>query len=346
MTTHLGRFRVLGLQLSILLACFPALVQADDSLDALNVIQISDTHICNLNSYHPLFVESRRHYGNSVPALRTFLETVPRNLDADAVVITGDLIDYFEAETSDGEMLATQIEQFYPLYESSPVPLFLTLGNHDIASYWIREEDASKADFQLNAVQARAVWIRNFHCFQQGTYYSRDYVIGTRRFHFLFLDNGYSLDGEGEILDKPQLDWLNHQVGETGDDPVVLFLHKYLPVGDKNGDGVFFGKAALDWPDERSCEKGFLRTLNEGRNIIAMFVGHGHKNVIERIDFPSAHGVIQSQTSAFPRDKNNWRLLQFKEDEIIISLPGSTQTELTISLQTESNEQGKDETTE
>ena len=114
--------------------------------------------------------------------------------------------------------------------------------------------------------------------------------------------------------------------GDLGEDPVVLFLHKYLPVGDKNGDGIAFGKAELSWPDEASCGNGLLRMLNERQNIVAMFVGHGHKNVIEVIEFPSGHQVIQS-------DPGNWRLLEFGEREIVISFSGSTQAEFRIPLQ-------------
>jgi len=337
-------YRVPSWLLSLLLVFFLTSAQASDPPDRLQIIQITDTHVCNLKSYHPVFVTARQHFGNGVPALRTFLQTVPRELQADAVVITGDLIDYFEAETEGGETLATQIEQFYPLYDLSPVPLLLTLGNHDVASYWISDEDESIGNFQLNSVKARAVWIRNFHCFQQGTYYSRDYEVGTTKFRLIFLDNGYSLDPGGQILDRPQLDWLNHKVSEAGDDPVVLFCHKYLPVGDKNGDGVFFRKQALEWPDAQDCETGLLRTLNEKPNIKAIFVGHGHKNVIETIEFPRGHKVVQSEVGAFAYDSNNWRLLQFKEDSIAISLSGSTETELSISLQTRPIEGGSAET--
>ncbi len=332
MTIQTARWRLRWFSLAVLLTGSLALAKTENSQAVLNVIQISDTHICNLNGYHPLFVKSRGHYGNGVPALRSFLKTVPTDLDADFVVITGDLIDYYDAETSGGAMLATQIEQFYPIYHFSPVPIFLTLGNHDIASYWIREEDGSKVDFQLSAVEARAVWIRNFQCFQLGTYYSRDVLVGTRRFRLLFLDNGYTLSNAEAILDNPQLDWLSHQVIEAENDLVVLFLHKYLPVGDKNRDAMFFGKAALDWPREKSCEKGFLRLLNEKRNIVAMFVGHGHKNVVETIELPSGHKVVQTETGAFARDPNNWRLLRFRENEIVISRPGKTDSELRISL--------------
>lgn len=297
-----GRHRLAGFQLLVLIAFVLVPALAGQAPGALKVIQISDTHICNLEGYHAQFAESRQHYGSGAAPLRNFLETVPRNLGADAVVITGDLVDYYDAETSDGQMLAAQIEQFYPLYDSSPVPVLLALGNHDIASYWIREADGSKEETQVKAVKARAAWIRNYSCFQQGTYYSRDYRVAGKRFRFLFLDNGYSLKSEGAILDKTQLDWLNYQVSEAGDDPVILFSHKYLPVGDKNGDGVAFGKADTSWPDEASCRNGLLKTLNERHNIVAMFVGHGHKNVIEVIEFPSGHQVVQSETGAFARD--------------------------------------------
>jgi 3',5'-cyclic AMP phosphodiesterase CpdA len=298
--------------------------------DTLTVVQLTDIHICNLNAYHPEFVNLRQHYGNGAAPLTDFIEYKLWQLGADAIIITGDLIDYFNAETSDGNMLETQIEQFVPLYSSSVVPMFLTLGNHDITTYWINDS-LELEQSQLDAYRARAAWIRNVSCFQEGTYYSRSFQINETTYRFLFLDNGYSL-GNGSYLDKTQLDWLDGQVKQFADDPIIIFMHKYLPVADINEDSVFFTNNETITLDEQTCSQGLLKTLNENPNIKAIFCGHGHKNVGEWLTFPSGHKILQTETAGFANDRNHWRMLKFTGDQIIIDSTGTMGREYVIEI--------------
>ena len=80
--------------------------------------------------------------------------------------------DYFEAETEKGPWLSTQIEQFSSILNQCSVPIFPTLGNHDISSYWIENSEGYES-FQIYASRARAAWIRNVSSFRNGTYYLR-----------------------------------------------------------------------------------------------------------------------------------------------------------------------------
>ncbi len=66
------------------------------------------------------------------------------------MVHISDIIDYFEAETSIGAMLGTQIEQFYILYDQCPVSLYMILGNHDISRYRIAEDDSTIITSQID----------------------------------------------------------------------------------------------------------------------------------------------------------------------------------------------------
>jgi 3',5'-cyclic AMP phosphodiesterase CpdA len=311
------------------LIAFPQINYAQD-VEVLKILQLTDVHICNLTGYHPAFVFSRQHYGSGVEPLTKFLRTQPEKLDIDAVIITGDLIDYFEAETEKGPLLSTQIEQFVPIYNQCVVPIFLTLGNHDITSYWI-EDAEEKESFQISAHQARAVWVRNISCFQNGTYYSRKFLIGETKYYFIFLDNGYNLDN-GAFIDKPQLDWLNFQVKAAGSDPVVIFMHKYIPVADLDGDGNAFNTKSPISINEEACSKGFLETLNENKNIKALFVGHGHNNVSEIIHFPSGNKILQSETGAFAQDPHNWRRIDFFESKISVYASGEEKIELELNI--------------
>ena len=119
----------------ILFFSMPVAVNAEGNTDTVAFIHITDSHICNLANYHPSFAEKRRHYGEGIKSLMNFFRTVPKMSQSDFVVITGDLIDYYEAETVTGDMLGTQIEQFVKCLDVSTVPVYMTLGNHDIASY-------------------------------------------------------------------------------------------------------------------------------------------------------------------------------------------------------------------
>ncbi len=268
-----------------------------------------------------------------IDSLERFFDSIPRQAKADAVVITGDVLDMFEGETKSHQLLANQIEQFRSLYDKCPVPLYLTLGNHDLTKYIVRDIDSSVVESQTSAERARASWIRNIPCFHDGTYYTKVFQVGKANYHFVFLDNGYSLHDGGRVIDKVQLDWLQEQVANAGSEPIILFFHIYFSVGDINGDGIFFKEnGSTHWPSEKQCSEGFLKILNDKRNIKAMVVGHGHSNVFEGIHFPGGHTIYQIETGSVTEGSMNWRLFQCTENGIVVSRPGSRKTELTIDL--------------
>jgi 3',5'-cyclic AMP phosphodiesterase CpdA len=304
--------------------------EAAGQTDTLKIIQLSDVHICNLSGYHPAFVQLRQHYGKGAVPLAGFLAEKPRQLGADAVIITGDLVDFYEAETENDTLLDTQIEQFAQIYYGSLIPVYLTLGNHDITSYWI-DDSSKKESYQLNAEQARAAWIRNISCFRRGTYYLRSFPSGKTTYRCIFLDNGYSL-GNGMYLDKAQLDWLEGKLIQYGNDPVLIFMHKYLPVSDLNADGVSFtSKPGLDFTSE-SLSSGLLRLLNENANIKTIFCGHGHRDVSEWLTWPAGHKILQVETAGFAGNHDAWRLIKLTEKTIIICATGTEQEEYNINI--------------
>ena len=122
--------------------------------------------------------------------LNMFLESAKAKLNADLIVITGDLIDIYEGETPYGSLLADQIDYFKMIVQKSPTPLLLTLGNHDITTYYSGLNPAQD-DHQFHAQRARADWITNLSCFRQGTYYSRPVRVGNTTYRFIFGDNSY-----------------------------------------------------------------------------------------------------------------------------------------------------------
>lgn len=309
--------------------------------DTLNILHTSDCHlIFNFMEVSPVIAKIRKFnhndfdtlikYDNHNDSLKLFFQTVPAKTNANAVIITGDLVEFFESENTNKGLLGGQVKQFGQAVNECPVPLFLTLGNHDITRYTVIDQDSIYiATSQVVAGEARAAWIRNIPCFYNGTYYEKILPVGKTKYHFIFLDNGY----EPKKFDQLQCDWLNERVANAGDDPVVLFFHIYFPIGDINNDGIFFKKGGpVNWREAKQCSEGFLKILNGHKNIKAMFVGHGHSNLFEKIHFPGGNDIYQIETGSVYNGLDNWRLLRFTENTIIVCKNGSKNVEIKITL--------------
>lgn len=325
------------IQLFILLAlpCFFAAtargIQPLDEPDTLTLIQISDPHICNLNGYHSSFVQMRQHYGNNIEPFKIFLQSVPKENNVDCLIITGDNIDYYEAESEQGWMLDTQIEQFAHLLNRSDIPIYLTLGNHDIASYWINSDSVfSKGVHQLNSASARAAWIRNISCFKNNTYYSRVFKVDTTAFRLIFLDNGYYAAEESTesslpfIIEQSQLEWLDNQLKTSTSDVEILFMHIPLPHGKfLESQSIFSSSTRFN---------NLLSVLEKNSSTRLIFAGHEHINAINHYIFPNGNKLTQIITDAFGRDQDNWRMIKITNEDVIIYFPGSYKIEYVIPL--------------
>ena len=292
--------------------------------DTLTFILITDTHICNLTGYNPLFVQSRQYSSKNIEPLIHFLKYVPINCKADFVVCTGDNIDYYEAETAEGEMLDTQVEQYIHLLDSSDVPVYLTLGNHDIST--------DKGN-QLHAERARATWIRNAPCFSDGTYYSQVFQIDTTTFRLIFLDNAYyfidhpQLDWQF-IIDQSQLDWLDDQLKTSNSDIEIIFMHFPLPYGKSYDDSILTEPLKIYSSKTKFYNLSSILEKNSSTSII--FAGHMHINMINNYILSNRNKLTQVMTGAFGNDSNNWRKIQLTADKVIISDPGNSKVELLI----------------
>lgn len=300
--------------------------------DTLTILHLSDTHVSYWAGCHPLLEELQREKTMDSRSLADWFSSIPRETGADLVVHTGDMIHFYEAASSEGPILATQIEQFASLLSDCPVPFYAVLGNHDIRSYWVDEAANTAPCFQLNQQPARAAWIRNLACFHDGFYSRRTYRIGETRYHLIFLDNAYDL-ADRASLDQAQLEWLEHELAQTRREPVLLFMHKYLPALDYNRDGIAFSAAAASGLTDSTCASGFLRLLNAHPNIRLLLVGHGHSCKSEWLPFPGGHVILQMSTGAFVKDANNWRIVKCRDHEILIHAPGSHRIEMKIALE-------------
>lgn len=333
---------------TILIFLFSDNTQAQIKSDTVSFLHISDIHYCNLNNYHPTFVKERLHYGNVNGSLVNFLNTVPKEMNVDFVVATGDITDYYEASSITGEMLDTQIEQFANLVNNtyiSNVPLYMTLGNHDIASYNVIN-DSSYNSSQLNAVQARAAWVRNFNCFRNGTYYSKTVEVDSKNYRLIFLDNGYRPRKKGDsgnsfVIDRFQLDWLEGQLNMSEDDTEIIFMH--MPLFEIPGKDIESSKKEYHLSskelfainheiDITQYNSKFYNLLDERSSARLIISGHLHGSTVHNVKFSDNYSLTQVMTGAFARDSQNWRLIQLTDKNIIIYFPGEKQIQYTIPL--------------
>ena len=280
--------------------------------DTLSFLHISDTHLMfHLDSYHPGTALLRAHFAKGVEPFRNFLQTVPAATNSKMVVITGDMLDLYETDTPNGDMLAFQLQQYARIPEVSQIPVFCTLGNHDITTYgWKDERWYWNMD---NAGKARAEWIRNVPCFTNGTWYSHVYNVGQTGYRLIILDNSYAEGSERPYCGEEQLQWLKVQLQQSPEEAKIVFMH--IPFS-RDFNPHLTRNALYDLLAQYPCVKLLL-------------VGHNHENVINRYD---GAGFVQVQTGAFGYDVTNWRLIKLTADNIIVSTAGTKQQELIIPI--------------
>lgn len=304
-------------------ATFQAAAAADRA-DAFTILHLTDTHLCRLDGYDARLVRKREHFGHGYEPFRQLLNTVPARVVADAIVITGDMIDFHEGEAADGTLRAGQIEPLAALLQPVKVPLWMALGNHDIQTHVSSPDQVTRnggrAASNPRAQKARAAWIRQCDCFHEGTYYAREVQVGRTRWTLCFLDNAYQVTGgpaRSTYWDLPQLEWLDNELARSPGHKAILFFH--IPLGpDPSMDGA-------DGP------RGIYGVLDRHPCVVAAFCGHGHKNLVfDRISLPAGHAITQVETAAFGYDRNAWRTITLGEDAVTVSEPGGTGTELVI----------------
>jgi len=290
--------------------------------DTISFIHITDLHVIfDQSKYYPDLLEYRKSktYDQGETRLRQFFETVPQKTGCDMVIATGDLVDFFEGEATDSSMLHIQAKNFSQLLSDYQIPVYLTTGNHDLFSFsWKNNKFRHN---QNSAGCARADWIRNVPCFNNGTYYSKNFRAGQTTYKFIFLDDSFyqfhpNDTSEIPYIDKPQFYWLKNQLNESANDYEVIFMH--IPITDN------------DIRQEKLNE--LYSALAESPSVKLIFAGHEHRNIVK--DLPSSGGekIVQVQTGALVLNSSNWRLARLTENKIMVSAPGTTENELTFPL--------------
>jgi 3',5'-cyclic AMP phosphodiesterase CpdA len=311
----------------------PATAACTAEQDTLTFIHLTDIHVCNLAGYHPFFTAKRQHFGDNIRTFPVFLDSVSDKRNSDFIVITGDNIDFYEAENEKSEMLDTQIEQYSHLLDHSEIPVYLTLGNHDITSYIVNPDPAVRWS-QLDAERARAAWIRNIPCFKEGTYYSHDYKIDTVTFRLIFLDNSYYASEEVSdgvlpfIIDQYQLRWLDDQMKASPSDVEIIFMHEPLPYLTSSGNKTL--AEPLSGYSSKTKAYNLISVLEKNSSARLIFAGHKHINSINKYTLSDGDNLTQVMTAAFGYDTASWRIIKITKDNILISFPGSSKTEYAV----------------
>ena len=279
---------------------------------AIDFIHLSDTHVIEKTDIRPdTLPKDIEQKQTSGARLARFLSDVPRRQHIQFFADSGDAVDGYAFRGNAGDMIRGQIQHFRAIVSKSPVPFYVTLGNHDLTQY-LPIAGKTYGD-QSTAGEARAAWVRTIPEFSKGTYYSVEKVAGETRYLFLFLDNGFyggPLDGSKltdrsprvQHLDYEQLYWLQGQLQSHPADVPVLVMH--IPLTD----------------DEMSHQiEGVLRTGTKSPLVLAL-VGHLHvSSAIDDIPLRDGQSLIQVHTTAFFMDSNNWRRIRMTKDCIWIS---------------------------
>lgn len=289
--------------------------------DTLSFLHITDLHLLfNLENYEQDIVHHReytRNYKEGNNIFRQFMETIPDRTGSDMIIATGDVVDFYDATTRDGNKLAYQIELFARMMDDFYHPVYLTLGNHDIFSYdWGNDRVIPN---QLQTGRARATWIRNFDCFREGTYYSRVYEVGGTTYRLIFLDNGFYQfkKNEGVVnpyIDKPQLHWLQAELAASDDDVEIILMH------------IPFTETSI-LPESNNELYQALTSVSSVRLVLA---GHHHRGKMLNLPLSDGKEIIQLETGALVSGIDKWRHVRLTGENIIVSSMGTTESELII----------------
>lgn len=314
-TIRLGRTR----WLSALFALLAAAAAAQTRAPVVEFLHLTDTHVTDLSAVAAPIAKARAHFGATGEALAKFLAGGERPAGGEFILITGDLIDGYTFVAGDGRRVSGQIEAFQRATRASPVPLFVLLGNHDLAHYGLSAAQKPAAD-QSVAGEARAAWSAAVPALRGGTYYMFERQAGAARYVFVMLDNAYSAGGSddkgGFRMAHEQLFWLRRQAEAQRGATLIVGLH--VPLGsDAQSEAI---KAAL-------ADTG---------NVALVLAGHVHQNGIDEIAL-GASPAVQVRTHAFGYGVNHWRRVRLHPDRIEVYATGShDKVEKTILLRRQS----------
>lgn len=275
----------------LLLPC-AALAAAGPQVD---FVHMSDTHVAEYRKISPAFAPALGAKNGSAEHLERALEHLG---SPDFVLITGDLVDGYSYEAPGGGPVSGHIELFGRLISRSPVPVFPTLGNHDLSQY--RPGGDKPVTDQSIAGAARAAWRKAVPQFQRGVYYSFRKEAGNTGYLFLVLDDGEARGRDAAYAAK-QLEWVKREIEAHPGDTVILAMHIPLPMAP--------------------IADGLKAIIAGAPNVALVIAGHRHQDALEQIDV-GPRKIAQVLTAALFLSAENCRRFRLKEDGIEVSETG------------------------
>ena len=278
---------------------------AQQKAPPVDFIHVTDTHVLDLKRAAAPLVKAREHFADGERRLAALLSGAGRPSAAFAL-ITGDLTDAFSYTSADRGVVRGQVDAFRRATAKSPIPLYLTLGNHDIQHYGVAPDGVKTVADQSLAGAARASWIRAAECFRDGAYYEFVKQAGRTRYVFLMLDNGYAAAGSSErptvAMAHEQLYWLRTRAQANAGAVLILAMH--IPLGTD------------------ATSTAIRQAVAAAPNVALVLAGHNHRDQIEDLDL-GASRAVQVRTAALGYGAQNWRRVRLLEDAIEIYATGS-----------------------
>ena len=282
------------------LVALPVALLAWQQKPAQEFVHLSDLHVTDLRQVAMTIRASRMGNEGSSARLAALLQRWREGPRPEFAVVTGDLIDSYSYDNDAGEAVYGQMDALRPLYESSPTPLFLLLGNHDVQRYRVLPGKTAPVGDQSVSGDARAAWRKQFGCFRDGTYYAFTRKAGRRVYRFLMLDNGESAARNPEFVGQ-QAEWLQRQLREHDGDSVIVAMH--VPLQDEG------------------CSTWIRSALARAGNVALVLAGHRHTDGLEEVVL-AEHRVLQVRTAGFTVNSANQRRIRLLEDQIEIYQTG------------------------
>lgn len=245
---------------------------------------ITDSHYADIDN------RQTRHYRESIAKVREAVDCF-NDADLDFIIELGDLKDMAPGgNPAETISFLKQIEKELQKYKG---PVYHVLGNHDM-------DCLSKEEFLAE--------VRNYGKADGRSYYGFT-VKGIR---FIVLDANYNEDMSDYCrgnfkwtsawIPKEQLDWLETELRDNQNRPVVVFIHQMLDSFTDVTPKVFVRNA--DQVRER---------LEKHQKVLAVFQGHhhpGHYSTKNGIHYFTLKGMIEK---GWP-EHNSYALVEVRPD--------------------------------
>jgi 3',5'-cyclic AMP phosphodiesterase CpdA len=209
---------------------------------------------------------------DAVAGYRRAITTV-NNLNPEFVITGGDLI--YDAVMQDYERANTLYDLYLETTKELHVPVYNTLGNHDLFGIFDREIETTHTAY------GKKMYLQRIG----KTYYSFDY----KGWHFMMLDP-FTIKEERHytnFVDAEQMDWIKSDLRNSNKDtPIVISTHLPFITASKQLEDGPLSAMSKEW------------VINNAREVLNLFRGYnvqlvlqGHLHILEEIFIAGMHFI-------------------------------------------------------